>query len=53
MTPSVLESGAAWILSVVDKDRICNLESRTEAVNPAAAGNEQCEAKYSVKIYLQ
>ena len=48
MTPSVLEQGAAWILPVVDKDRICNLESRIEAVNPAAAGNEQCEAEPNI-----
>ena len=40
MTPSVLEQGAAGILPVVDKDRICNLESSTEAVNPRAVGVE-------------
>ena len=46
--PSVLESVAAWILPVVDKDRIRNLESRIKAVNPVAAGNEQCEAEPNI-----
>ena len=48
MTPSVLEQGAAGILPVVEKDRILNQESRTEAVNPATAGNEKCEAEPNI-----
>ena len=40
MTTAVLEPGAAWILPVVDKDRICNLESSAEGVNPGAVGSE-------------